>query len=250
MKLLDDFDKLSDLVLSIGTHSKERPLEPIEISKMIKQLTDELPSESLKQISKRLNLKGTDDTQVRNFLTLLNLPESVHYALGYKVIDEVQATVPFTLGVEFSKLDNHDDMDYLVKSALEHKFKKEDAIRVVQLKKKHPEKLIEECVDDVLKVRPVRISGYILVNTLKEDTLTKLNSLSNSKGVVLESLVIELLKESLKDGNIMATKIKGKHIFLTVDKILYNSILQIQTSNNIRFRDLIDFLINKVLIHD
>ena len=53
--ILDDLDLYSDLLSSVGTHDKDRPLTPIECSDLIVRLKEET-GESWEQLSKRLGL--------------------------------------------------------------------------------------------------------------------------------------------------------------------------------------------------
>lgn len=246
IRLIDDLDKYSDLILSVKTHEKERPLEPIEVSKYIMRMIKELPNETLLQISKRLHLN--DATQTKDFLKLLELPEKVHYLLGWKVHQDEK--IPFTLAVELSGLENKDDIEYLIKAGLEHKFTKNEAIRIVQLKKKFLEKPIDVCIEEVLKVRPVIEKGYLIINVLKEKTLAKIETISKEKRISTNDLILELVNERLEAGKTGSAKIKGKVVQLSLDESGYRSILKYQDKKKIRFNDVVQNLLEEKFRND
>lgn len=246
MKLIDDFDKYSDLILSVKTHEKERPLEPIEVSKYIERLIKELPSENLLQISRRLHLNG--DSQTKSFLKLLDLPEKVHYLLGWKVHQEEK--IPFTTAVVLSDLDNKDDIEYVLKAGLEHKFTKNEAQRIVQHKKKFPEKSIDACIEEVLKIRPVIEKGYLIINVLKENILEKIRNIAKKNNTSEENLLLDLVNERLILGKVESVKIKGKVVQLAMDENGYRSILKLQEEMKIRFNDLISRLMEEKFEND
>jgi hypothetical protein len=245
MKLIEDLELYSDLLLSVGTHKGIRPLEPIEVAKLIDRLQKE-ESENYQQLSRRLGFK--DVTQTKNFLNLLNLPETVHYSLGWKTTDEEK--IPFTNGVIFSELENKNDMEYLVKIGIQNKIKKNEAISIVQIKKKFPKKSIEECVDEVLKIRPVVVKGYLIINTLQDDTISKLSSNAKRESIPTNNLVVHVINKLLNKGKAENAIIKGKTIFLTVDEDGYRSITNLQEQSKVRLRNLIDFIINEAMKND
>ena len=246
MWLIDDFDKYSDLVLSVKTHQKDRPLEPIEVAKYITRMIDELPDENLLKISNRLGLN--DATQTKYFLKLLELPETVHYLLGWKVHQEEK--IPFTISVILSELGNKEDMEYLVKAGLEHKFTKNEAMRIVQLKKKFPEKSADECIEKVLKIRPVIVKGYMIINLLTEAILSKIEKIAREKNIEQKELLLDLVNKNLEKGKTESVKIKGKVVQLGLDGDGYRSILKFQESRKIRFNDIIEKLLTEKFGND
>lgn len=241
MRLIDDFDKYSDLILSVKTHEKERPLVPIEVSKYISRMIKELPSENLLQISRRLHLN--DASQTKYFLKLLELPEKVHYLLGWKVYGEEK--IPFTIGVILLDLKNKDDIEYVLKSGLDHKFTKNEAQRIVQYKKNFPEKSIEECVEQVLKIRPVIEKGYLVIAVLKEDHLAKMRNISEMKNISRENLVLDLVNEKLATGKATSVRIKRHVLQIFMDENGYRELLKLQEEMKVRFNDIIPKLMEK-----
>ena len=128
--LLEDLELYSDLISSVGSHSGNRRLTPIECSDLIIRLKNET-QEGWEQISKRLSLgKKTkistldapnDATQVRNFKDLQNLSRKNAYMLGF---GSDEAKIPFTLGVLVSSLPNKEDHNIILKTTLEKDLKK------------------------------------------------------------------------------------------------------------------------------
>jgi hypothetical protein len=190
MSLLDDLDLYSNLLLSLGTHKKERPLKPIEVAKLINTLKSET-KESWNKVASRLGV-GID--QVKSFRNLLHLPEQVHYAIGYG--DTNEESLAFTTANIVSELKNMREKELLCKFALSNKLTKDETERIIQLKKQSPDEAIEECVNKVLNLRPVFEKGYVIVTLVKDETLRKLVSMSEARTIELNKLIKEIMSSN------------------------------------------------------
>jgi hypothetical protein len=241
MPILEDLETYSNLLLSVNTHKKERPLEPIEVSQLIMNLKSET-NESWSEVGTRIGI-GTD--QINAFRKLSVLPKQVFYAIGWG--DTKDEKLAFTTAAIIADLDKESDRLTLCKIALTNRLKKEEATRVVQLKKKNDLKSIEQCVEDVLKLRPIVETGYIIVSSLQTATLEKLGSLADKMNKKLENLIIDLIGKVLKKGSVTNVHLKNRIVLLTVDEEAYDSLHTIQVSKKLLFKELFEYLIGESL---
>jgi hypothetical protein len=241
MTILDDLDIYSNLLLSVNTHKSDRPLEPIEVAELIADLKKET-NETWNEIASRIGI-GKD--QINAFRKLLKLPKQVHYAIGWG--DTNEDKLAFTTASIIAELDEEEEMEILCKVALSNKLKKEETERVLQLKKMHISKNIKECVNDVLKLRPIIEIGYIIVSSVHDTTLTRLKSLADETNRNLEILIIYLINKVLTNGSIKKAIIRNKTVLLTMDEKAYESIHKIQISKRILFKQLFEYLVNEAM---
>src|SRR5688500_3655064 len=123
-KIIDDLSTFADYLLSLGTHKKNRPFEPIEISKLNQRLIDENATEDNYKITKRTPVSVD---QLREFLKLSRLPEQVQNIIGWG--RENRDSLAFTTGAIISELKEPKDMEILGKSALTNNLKKNEVER-------------------------------------------------------------------------------------------------------------------------
>jgi hypothetical protein len=220
-RLVDDLDLYSDLLASVGTHQHERPLTPIQVSNLIQKLFDE-QQETTQQISKRLGFKDKTHTQTKNFLRLQKLPKQIHGALGWGNAEPDK--VAFTIGVYFAELNDNNEIIKGIKACLENDISKNEARRIVDLKKKNPATPIEECIEKVKKIRPIIDVSYIISNKILKSTKEQLNNISIKQNKSMKEILLELLKNKISKGKILSVLIKEQTVFLSVDEHAFQEI--------------------------
>ena len=119
--LLDDLDLYADLLSSVGTNNKDRPLTPIECSDLIVRLKEET-GESWEQLSKRLGLgkkrkvktsnAPPDTTQIKLFEKLQDLSRKNAYALGWGRTGD--GKIGFTIGCLVAGLEDKNVHDIIL----------------------------------------------------------------------------------------------------------------------------------------
>jgi hypothetical protein len=241
MSLLDDFETYSNLLLSVKTHKSERPLEPIEVAKLIMRLRDET-GESKEQVSKRISISTS---QVSSFLKLLSLPKQVHHTLGWG--DNNEGKLAFTTGAIISELKKDEDKETLSKTALLDKLTKDETRRILQLKKQFDSKAIEQCIEEVMKRRTVVERGYLLICPVSSETIQTIRTHASKLQMPEGRTIVNLVSASLLVGIAESALIRNHNLLLTVDEQGYDSILQIQNANKILFKDLAEYLIQEGL---
>lgn len=242
--LLEDLELYSDLISSVGSHSGNRRLTPIECSDLIIRLKNET-QEGWEQISKRLSLgKKTkistldapnDATQVRNFKDLQNLSRKNAYMLGF---GSDEAKIPFTLGVLVSSLPNKEDHNIILKTTLEKDLKKKDIMKIVDLKKKSSTVSIEEIIEQVIKAKPVIDEYYLIGITLEKNLEEQIKKISEQKSQNIKDVILDLFKKRFTDNQITSISIKNNTLFISMTQ---NNFEKIENDKNLNKKSITEF---------
>jgi len=169
------YAKLLNSVAQQGTGSKlKRPLSPVECALAIRRLIDE-EQESLDKIAERLNLGKSDDlsnmykkrdtSQITMFLNLLKVSENSRDLAGWSTDD--WPLKPFSTIAQLAPL-TEEEQDIIIQSILQSKDKrralgKEDVKKIKKWRKENPDLSIKECIEKVLKLKPVTVITHLVV---------------------------------------------------------------------------------------
>ena len=244
-RLIDDVSTYANLLLSVGVQGdnlkQERPLTPIEVANLVQRMIKE-NNEPLRIISARLGLgrgkinddiyKKEDTSQISIFLDLLKLSKRSQKVLGYGKSDKDK--IAFSTGAVIAKLSDFDEQDKVIQSSLEKGIIKDEAIKIIQYRKAHPNETIEECIEKVLKIRPVEKITNVVCCVLEEKFR---NTIESKKDKLIENLKIKL------NGEIFKTNIKGKIIIIFMDDDAFNTLESKQKEKNMTFSNYVNFLI-------
>lgn len=251
--LLEDLELYSDLISSVGSHSGNRRLTPIECSDLIIRLKNET-QEGWEQISKRLSLgKKTkistldapnDATQVRNFKDLQNLSRKNAYMLGF---GSDEAKIPFTLGVLVSSLPNKEDHNIILKTTLEKDLKKKDIMKIVDLKKKSPTVSIEEIIEQVIKAKPVIDEYYLIGITLEKNLEEQIKKISEQKSQNIKDVILDLFKKRFTDNQITSISIKNNTLYISMTQNNFEKIENDKNSNKKSITEFFNDILREVL---
>lgn len=131
--------------------------------------------EPLHVIARRLGMgKGTDGCayktedagQLGRFMSLLKLSPRSGMAVGFGRSDPHK--IPFSTAAEIAKLASHREQDMVIQSALDRGLTLDEAQKIVTLRKGPGDVPIEECVERVLRIRPVKRVGCVVCCTLRD----------------------------------------------------------------------------------
>jgi hypothetical protein len=153
------------LLLSVGTHRGQRPLSPIEVASLFAKVL--AAGGSLSDCASAASLEGT--TQVSRFLRLLKLPGAVWHLVGW---GSVAGTVGFSSGAEIARLENNAEEEALVNGVLINRLSGSEVRQVVQLRKRS-KRTLEECLSEVVGMRPRVEKRYVYVGAITNDALKK-----------------------------------------------------------------------------
>jgi hypothetical protein len=153
------------LLLSVGTHRGQRPLSPIEVAALFAKVL--AANGSLSECAKAASLEGT--TQVSRFLRLLRLPESIWHLVGW---GSVAGTIGFSSGAEIARLENDAEEEALVAGVLTNRLSGSEVRQVVQLRKRSKRSL-DDCLNEVVGMRPRVEKRYVYVGAVTDTALKK-----------------------------------------------------------------------------
>lgn len=153
-----------DLVLSVGTHRKSRRLSPLEVAQLL--------AKALAAGATRNDCAtalGIGSTQIRTFLQLLDLNDEIQHLADWR--GSKNATVPFSTLAEVARISPHDQVE-VVDSVLRHGFTWKEVIQLVQIANRS-EKTIDECITDVLNLRPEVETRHLFVGAITSENLMR-----------------------------------------------------------------------------
>lgn len=228
--LVADVKSYAQLLKSVaqqGTHSEQkRPLTPVECAKAIQRLIDE-ENETLDKIAERLNLgkpkdmsnmyKKRDTTQITSFLNLLKVSEKSRNLAGWAY--ESYPKIPFSVISQLSTM-TPDEQDVIIQSIFNTKDQKrimgkEDIKKIKKWRGDNPTLPIRECIEKVLKLKPVTVITHILVFEIND----KLGQFINTYPNHTEKL-LGILHEKI-DGKFLAVNVGKSVMAISMDEAAY-----------------------------
>ena len=246
-KLTEEVKLYSKLLLSVGKQGRgqtqERPLTPVECGEYIKRLMEE-ENEDKVQVSTRLGLgrkenetdiyKKTDTTQVSLFLKLLDVSEKSKYFAGWGY--EKAPKIAMTTICRLAPLPHH-EQDVVIQSVRKEGITSQDAIKVNTCRRENPDTAIEECLEKILKLKPVaEIHHYVLCRMNP-----KLKSFVNSEKKYKEK-ILDILK-SILDGEFYNIAVDGGTITIQMDSIAFSKFHYQQNQKHVPFTEFLNSLL-------
>ena len=153
-----------DLVLSVGTHQKSRRLSPLEVARLLAKAA--AAGATRDDCATTL---GLGVTQVRTFLKLLDLDADIQHLADWR--GSKNATISFSTLAELARLAPHDQMQ-AVDSVLRHGLTWKEVVQLVQIAKRSG-KAIDDCIADVLNLRPEVVTRHLFVGAITSEHLAR-----------------------------------------------------------------------------
>ncbi len=238
MGILNNLDEFAKLLETVGSHKKERPLTPIQTAKDLRILLDECEG-SIDEVAERLPVVAST---IRLFLNLLKLPKTVHGIIGWGETDTIRLT--FISASFITRLKNASDQEVLAKVAQAHSFKKREILDVIALKKRNPDKPIEDCIESVVHFRPRIEKGYLVITNIKQNTLSLLKKL-NKNGRKIEDLICDAMESILPKKSLNNVLIKEDFVFLNLTEDGYKEFESFAQKLNTNTHYITDTWLNK-----
>jgi hypothetical protein len=164
-------DTYRGLLLSVGSRSGTRPLSPVEVAKGLKVVLD--AGTRPKDVAAALHLDGT--TMIQRFVRLLSLNPDVQHLIDW---GQTGATIAFTAASELARLKSAEDQAVACTAALENELTSGEVKSLVQLKLRS-RKALQECVDEIVRLRPTVQRRHVLVGAVTSSELrTRLEALT------------------------------------------------------------------------
>ena len=246
-KLTEDIKLYSKLLLSVGTQGRgltqRRPLVPVECGEYIKRLMEE-ENEDKVQVSTRLGLgrkenetdiyKKTDTTQVSLFLKLLDVSEKSKYFAGWGY--EKAPKIAMTTICRLAPLPHH-EQDVVIQSVRKEGITSQDAIKINTCRRENPDTTIEECLEKILKLKPVTEVHNFVLCTMSPKLKNFVNSDKN-----YHEKILNILKGVL-EGVIYDIAVDGDIITIEMDDIVFDKFQYRQRQKHIPFTEFLNSLL-------
>ncbi len=217
--------------LGYGTHKKGRPLSPIEVGELLQKARSE--GLSLKDCAAAVQLNGTG--HIGRFLSILELPADIQHLVGWGV---EKSFIGFTAAFELTKLTDTEEQRIVAKSILADGLASKEVRQVAQLRNRS-EKAIDECINEVLRMRQQIIKRFVFVGSiLPENQSTLGEQTQTARDSILASAIVNL-------GIRSATGRLGSKLFTLVGNEDFNASIQEIGKENIEAR--IRALVSKAL---
>ena len=146
------------LLLSVGTHRGQRSLSPVEVANIFANIL--AAGGRLSDCARAARLEGT--TIVARFLRLLKLPESVRHLVDW---GSGAGTIGFSTGAELARLDDDAEEEEVVSGVLTYRLSGSEVRQVVQLRKRS-QRPVEECLNEIVGMRPRVEKRYVYVGAV------------------------------------------------------------------------------------
>lgn len=221
-----------------GTHKKGRPFSPIEVGKLICRAKD--AGVSTGDCAKAINI---DKSGVGRFLRILDLPEDLQHLVSWGT---QKGSIGFSAAHQLARFDDAGDQRAVAGSILADGLNSKEIAQVAQLRGRSGRK-IDECLKEVLGMRPVIEKRHVFIGTIDdrnlESTLSDLTQ--EQRDLILQSAIqaLGLAEVSGRLGKNILTLV-GSHCLeadirnLGADNLEAQLIAQIQKGvNDERLRD-------------
>lgn len=155
-------DEQKLLLRSVGTHRGERALSPVEVGRLLKKAVTAGATRKECADGARLG-----QTQVSTFLKLTELAPEIQHLADWGGSNS--ASVSFSSLAELARLPRNDQKEAAA-AILRHKLTWKEVIQLVQMADRSG-KLISQCIEDVLKLRPQVETRHLFVGSITSEVL-------------------------------------------------------------------------------
>ena len=158
-------DEERDLVLSIGTHFGKRRLSPIEAAKLFRKAL--ASGASTKMCAQAVGLAGP--SMISRFTQLLKLSPKISYMVDWGQRGLMSSMISFASAWRLAELSEL-EQELVTPQVIANQMNKEEVRQLIQLRKRS-QKNINECVNDVLRMRPTITKRYVFLGAIMEASL-------------------------------------------------------------------------------
>ena len=151
-----------DITLSVGTHRGSRRLSPLEVARLIQKTMS--AGTSRRECASALDI---GPTQLSTFLKLLTLRSEIQHLADWR--GTKSASIPFSTLAELARLSANDQVK-AAEAVLRHQLKWKEVIQLTQISDRSGLS-IEECIANVLKLRPQIDTRHLFVGAITTDAL-------------------------------------------------------------------------------
>ena len=207
--------ELGRLRMSVGygTHKKGRPLSPIEVGILLRRAQNS--GISLAECARIVNLSGTG--HINRFIRILKLPEDILHLISW---GSGKGVIGFSASFELTGIVDEADQRAVARSILENRLSSKEVRQVAQLRNRS-NKSINDCLSEILNMRPQIEKHYIFVGSVtKDDFKDKLGMLTQAERDAMLNSILEDLKITRASGRL------GDRFFTLVGDEQFNESLK------------------------
>ena len=166
--------ELGRLRMSVGygTNKKGRPLSPVEVGRLLQKAHDE--GVSLEECAKAVQLDGVG--HIGRFFRILDLPDDIRHLIDWGAGKNF---IGFTSAVELTKINDADGRRAMARAILSARLNSKEVRQAAQILARSGRN-VEECIDEVLNMRPKIERRYIFVGTVLEETVEDLGRITQA----------------------------------------------------------------------
>lgn len=200
-----------------GGHKKGRLLSPIEVALLIQQARR--AGASLEDCAKAIDLGGST---IGRFLQLLDLPEDLRHMVAW---GSPKDALGFSAALGLTRFRGEEQRS-VARSILSDGLTSKEVQQVAQLRKRS-KKALDECIKEVLGMRPVVEKRYVFIGTVADsDIAAKLASLTQANRDAILQDSIDALGLAGASGRM------GKSLFTLVgNDLFYGEMRKIGSEN-------------------
>lgn len=233
--------RMAKLLASVNVPGSDRPLTPIEVSKEIRCLLDELGGDKTELLN-RLPLAAD---MINGFLSILGLPQQIHDVIGWGPSDPITGRISFSVARQLCRLDGPDILRLVgVFNAASKPITRDEVMAAVSFKRANPEKPIEECMKEITRItRPRIIHHYLFISGIDPESVRRLKSSAIGRKLGLNEHTLAVISDKMPSGSVLGAKIGKDYVRLTLSKDGSEFIQTYADRNGLTKREVIDHMV-------
>ena len=240
MLLLNNPQRLAKLLASLNVQGSNRPLSPVEVANEIKALQEDLGGD-FKETIKRLPVSAEIAKQ---FMQIMALPSKIQDVIVWGESSKKDGSIGFSVAAKMAKLSNHNDILKLAGTILDmpRPVTKEELKGLLSLKKRNPDKSIDECISEVLNVtREFTVQHFLFISKINSSIASALIPSESGRDAHGEALAI--LKGSFPQGTLKDVKVSNERVRLALDEAGWKFIAEYSGRHNLPRQDVVDHML-------
>lgn len=249
MMILEDPKRLARLLASINVSHADRPLGPIEAAEAIRDMLSDLGGD-MQELRNRLPLSND---MIMAFQRVLRLPQQIHNMVAWgksKNDMSKNGEISFSVAHFLALLEDDEEILKLVSTTLDmsRPVTKDEIKSIVRLRRRSPDKTIDDCMREVINVtRPIIIHDFLFISGIDPSLVAALREYSKKGGKVPDQGALELLSSEFPDDSIKDVRVKDDHVRVMLSEEGHEFISVYADSNNLSRKSVIDHIISKEL---
>lgn len=247
MSLLQNPKRLAKLLASIQVSHSERPLGPIEVAKEIQAMLAELGNDA-QELQNRLPLSSS---MISAFARVLTLPENIQNIVSWGESRHGMSgsgEMSFSAAQQLARLESPGDILRLVGTTLsmQRPVTKEEIKTTVSLKRRNPEKGIDECIREVLNVtRTYTVNHFIFISGIDQQSAKTLEAAAQKEGRGPREVALDVLSGTFPPGSVKDVKVGGDHIRVSLSEEGHGFIQSYADENGLSKRSVMSHIISQ-----